>query len=384
MRKFRAPAALLAASSFALSGPAAADPAVFDSESDVIAALSSTFFVATGASDTANILVNRSRDVARRSLALLHSATTPAALAAAPAGMEFPCPNGGTMSARLKPTPPRTLTLGFAACAFHEYSTVWELTGPAEVKLSSASFTPQSVAGIRLGTVDTDFVNRLLVPETLSQFQAENFNLRVDGRIVVYAPPDTDYYSAFEYRLTGFFISDNGHQRDEYVADGINMRGERTFREYDDLVTYDYRYRYEGGTLSHEMTEFWSETTLKRTLAFGDLRTRFYQTARLSNDDATTTVDIDGDLDISMPDSEQHTGCPRGEYRFRTVRPLFVAEANYTPTQVVDGDVTINDSVTAVFTAFPRPTAHVFARGLGYFRYHDPIGGIPSESPCAW
>jgi hypothetical protein len=193
-----------------------------------------------------------------------------------------------------------------------------------------------------------------------------------------------DFFGPFEFRITGFMSADNGTTRTRYYADGVRMSGERTQRTLGDVMTWDYRTHYEGGVLGHEVVEFETGLARSRTSTLGDLRTRISLTYRPSNGDSTTTLDIDGDIDITMPADEVYAGCINGEYRFRTLRPLYVARANAAPTEVVDGDLRINDSLTALFTAFPRPTTHVFARGVGYFRYHEPLRGLPTALPCAW
>jgi hypothetical protein len=385
MTLIRPPAAWLALSTFAICGTAHADPAVFDSEDDVKIALSAPFAVAEGAGVPATILVGRARRTTIRALRILDAASTPDALAAAPAGVEFACPYGGAMTARLSATRPRLLTLNFAVCGYAVDGMVWDLTGPAEVRFTSATFSPKSVAEIRLGSTDTDLVERFFGFDHPNFPSIELQNLRVAGHIgLVEHPEMLDFFGPFEFRISGFMNIDDGTFRNRYYADNVYMNGERTQRNFGEWMTWDYRTHYEGGTLGHEVVEIETGVASTRTFEFGDLRTRTSLAHRPSNGDTTTTLDIDGDIDITMPAGEDYTGCVNGEYRFRTIRPLFVARANTSPTEVVDGDLRINDSLTALFTALPRPTTHVFARGVGYFRYHDPIRGLPTAAPCAW
>ena len=87
----------------------------------------------------------------------LDAATTVQALLAAPHGIVVTCSLGGTLTARMSRTAPRTVRFEWTDCQQTDLVGNYTQNGPAEATLLEASFSPKNLYGLRLGDAARDY-----------------------------------------------------------------------------------------------------------------------------------------------------------------------------------------------------------------------------------
>jgi len=133
----------------------------------------------------------------------LDAATTVQALLAAPHGIVVTCSLGGTLTARMSRTAPRTVRFEWTDCQQTDLVGNYTQNGPAEATLLEASFSPKNLYGLRLGDATRDHTELRLSPNgSPNGEQVTRRNQRFVGVIpqsMFGHEPDR-----FTYELTGF------------------------------------------------------------------------------------------------------------------------------------------------------------------------------------
>ena len=129
-------------------------------------------------------LLTDSRLIWLRTLGWLDAATTPAAVMNSHGGVSVPCPLGGSVLARLAKTGKRALRVTWTGCAFFDGSRNTVFDGPGELVLPSATFTPDQVRAMHLGTPEAHFKASYVLPDSPpGDSWVSEFNLHVTGCI---------------------------------------------------------------------------------------------------------------------------------------------------------------------------------------------------------
>ncbi|HTU65614.1 MAG TPA: hypothetical protein VMF52_06680, partial [Steroidobacteraceae bacterium] len=118
-----------------------------------------------------------------RTLGWLGAQTTPAAVAAARRGISVPCPGGGSVLATLPKSGKQVLRLTWTACAYADGSFSSSAQGQGEAQLPSATFTPDLVLSLHLGTLGEDLVISSTSTEEPGYRSEQLLNLHIDGRL---------------------------------------------------------------------------------------------------------------------------------------------------------------------------------------------------------
>ena len=135
---------------------AAGRPLPVDSPPAASRALAVAFDAADGVRSPWQTMMDESRLVASRSLALLDASTTPAQ---AVQGVTLACPLSGTLTAKLSRLPLRSLSITWSDCTSLEADdAVLSLDGPGELVLGANTFTPEFLLLLRLGAAEAPFV----------------------------------------------------------------------------------------------------------------------------------------------------------------------------------------------------------------------------------
>ena len=147
----------------------------------------------------------QARVIIERGFDQLEAATTVQALLAAPRGIVVSCPLGGTLTARMSRTVPRTVRFEWADCQQTDLVGNYTQNGPAEATLIEASFRPKNLYGMRLGDATRDHTESR--PRRNGVPYGEQV-LRRNQRFVGIIPQRMfDYENIpgrFTYELTGF------------------------------------------------------------------------------------------------------------------------------------------------------------------------------------
>jgi hypothetical protein len=135
----------------------------------------------------------------------LDAATTVQALLAAPHGIVVPCALGGTLTARMSRTVPRTVRFEWTDCQQTDLVGNYTQNGPAEATLLEASFSPKNLYGLRLGDATRDHTEAR--PRRDGSPNGEQVTRRNQRFVGVMPQRMFDYENIsarFTYELTGF------------------------------------------------------------------------------------------------------------------------------------------------------------------------------------
>jgi len=299
----------------------------------------------------------------------LEAATTVQDLLAAPRGIVVSCPLGGTLTARMSRSVPRTVRFEWADCEQTDLVGNYTQNGPAEATLIEASFSPKNLYGLRLGDASRDHTESR--PRRGGLPYGEEV-LRRNQRFVGIIPQRMfDYENIpgrFTYELTGFA------ERTQMLPDRVG--GVPSVELYP-FVTTNYadhalisRERLSGYDASqafyfHEDLEF----------AWGSLGLRIDNPQR-PNKPATSSTDefrglglriqnaidtpgislaFDGRLQVTRYES-RGLGCAVPDvFTYRTrIRPTLPPDVPL-GTAYAKGEVEVNGSTKITFTPLPLP-----------------------------
>ena len=271
--------------------------------------------------------VETSRQVARNTLQLLGSLTTPATLVQADSALSFNCPLAGNITARLPRNGPRLLRLSWTHCSISTspgYSIAYD--GEGDFLLPANTFTPDALLGLRLGSSLRDFTQmQHYQDETPGSVLRQSLNLSIAGRLPL-TRNGTLYIGSFAYVLNGRLDSHNEFPNPDpalppYVQD-----------EYNKATNYTV-----VGATTVDTTNLTTEDQLTVLLGSGDFRVdangvptglsssfraEGLRIRRTFDFHATTsTLTVDGKLDYHWPDYMGGT-CGDGLYNFHTLTPI--------------------------------------------------------------
>jgi hypothetical protein len=265
-------------------------------------------------------LLGYARKVAADTLGFLNDATTPTA---AMRGVTIPCPVSGSLTAKLARIGPRVLDVTWNDCK-SPFGQSWTYNGHGELVLSSASFTPDALLLLHLGTRDQDFVQSIGDDPT---FQVDFLiNLRALGRIPIKHAGDYFYTGPFIFTLDGVIDQRYTSSGSDpalppsithvfHTAENMLFYGATTIRStqpvLDDDVTIatgTFENRFEvTGYPAFAPTGFTAHNLRVRQLYFTD-------------GNGYSSVAFDGDVDYRW--DRPTSGCADGRYRFRTIEPI--------------------------------------------------------------
>lgn len=364
---FRAAAGAIAALVTASAGAA---PVVIDTQQKAAAAALTAhgFFLGDNVYLTLPVLVNGlsypSSDLVSRTLVFLANVTTPDALTATKGGMTVPCALGGSFKAKLPRDGSLTLHLDWTGCTFLRYPTdpqsVYTYTGPGTVQLLENSFTPTSVALVRLGSITADVVVTTHYTDEFSVSDStQTMNIRMAGSIpMTRLNPTSWFIGDFDYRVTGFYRQHDvstfafpGQQPEtssfdsSLVIEQAAVSGNRTGLggiEDEDLLVA-------RGTFTSESSSSYSPDPRSYSIVAHDLH--WYSTSDMATYDRVKT--LDGRADVTW--SANHgPGCLNGTYVFRTDQLL--EQSWYTGGVFLAGALKINNVLTLRYTSpYTRP-----------------------------
>ncbi|MET0207644.1 MAG: hypothetical protein ABW220_01310, partial [Burkholderiaceae bacterium] len=138
------------------------------------------------AANVLNTLDNMTRDarfLMLRTFNWLNAYTTPTAVAATRRGIAVPCPLGGNVLALLPKSGKQVLRLSWSNCRYFNGSQEWTLNGSGEAQLPSATFAPDYLLSLHLGTLGEDLVETTTYTEVAVNTTENMTNLHIDGRL---------------------------------------------------------------------------------------------------------------------------------------------------------------------------------------------------------
>ena len=278
---------------------------------------------------------------ARRALL---AATTPAALARTPGGITLACVRGGTLWARSTRAAPREIDIEFQDCVPY-VSLSWVANGPLHLSLRSDSFVLEEIDGMRLGTVDRNFVvtQNYEFPGSRLQYTWTH-NVVVQGRIdwPFHAQADLvpDRSQMHIHGTTSVQTRSERPGEEPWVgivintADNVNMSTSSTFGN-------DFEYEESQTTyLSGVITADEYPPTFRVTTT--------YEFAELSTSNAvdylawTESSTIQGGVRYTNVVANR-SSCQNGDYLFRTKAPLH--RPNLDSQAYDSGELVINRSL---------------------------------------
>ena len=349
---------------------AGAAPVVIDTQQKAAAAAltAHSFFLGDNVSLTLPVMLNGlsypSRDLVSHTLVFLANATTPDALTASKGGMTVPCALGGSFKAKLPRDGSLTLHLDWTGCTFLQYPTDPQLansyTGPGTVQLLENTFSPTSVALVRLGSIQADVVvTTHYADEFSSTDSTKSMNIRMAGSIpMTRLYPTSLFIGDFDYRVTGFLrqhdvstVTFPGLPPDtnsydyslviEQAAVSGNHPGPGGIDDEDLFVA--------RGTFTSESSSSYSPEPRSHSITAHDLH--WYSTSDLATYDRVKT--LDGRADVTW--SANHgPGCLNGAYVFRTDQLL--EQSWYTGAVFLAGALKVNNVLTLSYTSpYTRP-----------------------------
>jgi hypothetical protein len=305
-----------------------------------------------------------SRDLVGRTLEFLSAATTPDDLTSRKGGLTVACPLGGFVKAKLPRDGSLTLHLNWDGCSFLQYpnssDSAQTFTGPATVQLPDNTFTPSTVALLRLGSLTEDVIQtHEISDEYQTGVDTFTMNIRMAGLIPMTRPhPEAWYSGDFDYRISGFIRQfaegtshwpgvppQTGSGGDLVTVEQAAVRGSQTgYGGVEDADLF-----VERGKFSYESSSSDAPEPRSYSITAHDLH--WYSISDMSSYDRAKT--LDGRADITW--SANHgAGCLNGTYVFRTDRLL--EESWYTGGVILAGALNINNALTLRYTApYARP-----------------------------
>ena len=300
-----------------------------------------------------------SRDLVSRTLVFLADATTPGALTASKGGMTLPCALGGSFNARLPRDGSLTLHLEWTGCTFLQYPTdpqsATSYTGPGTVQLTENTFSPTTVALVRLGSITADVVATTHYADEFSSTDSTTtMNIRMAGSIpMTRLYPTSLFIGDFDYRITGFSRSHavstttfpghatrDQHLRYSLVIERAAVSGNRPgLGGIDDEDLFVAR-----GTFTSESSSSYSPEPRSHSITAHDLH--WYSTSDMATFDRMKT--LDGRADVTWS-ANSGAGCLNGTYVFRTDRLL--EQSWYTGAVFLAGALKVNNVLTLSYTS---------------------------------
>ena len=355
---FGAIAALVTAS-------AGAAPVVIDTQQKAAAAALTAhqFFLGDNVSLTLpsklNGLSYPSRDLVSRTLVFLANATTPDALTASKGGMTLPCALGGSFNARLPRDGSLTLHLEWIGCTFLQYPTdpqsATSYSGPGTVQLTENTFSPATVALVRLGSITADVVATTHYEDEFSSTDSTStMNIRMAGSIpMTRLYPTSLFIGDFDYRITGFSRShavstttfpgqppETSTFDSSLVIERAAVSGNHPgLGGIDDEDLFVAR-----GTFTSESSSSYSPEPRSHSITAHDLH--WYSISDMATYDRVKT--LDGRADVTWS-ANSGAGCLNGTYVFRTDQLL--EQSWYTGAVFLAGALKVNNVLTLSYTS---------------------------------
>jgi hypothetical protein len=377
-------AAALVAGALLTCATASAAPVAIDSEQKANAAVLSAQKALNSPKQEFDNMSGYARSIAESALLQLAAATTPIALINSRNGIAVACATSGNLSARMARTFPRVLKLQWQACTFDDIDgNAHVRNGNAEIILLSDSFAPEKVAGIRFGTLHSDFTDTRHIddPEQITD-ELRSVNLRMLGQIPMTRafPRFGVFVGEFAFEMTGF-IQDYFHaeipgqpvyeQTSRMSAEFVIASGATTYDSTRTHSVEDLRL-YFGKMTRSESGPTFPEVTSSYTIDGLKIR---YESDFVN---FSGSKSVDGRIEFQY--APRAGACLSGEYtiktRARLVSSLFSSRYD-------SGDLLINGSTTAQFFSaanvpptLPVPQLgmliHLDARNVGSFNYDTP------------
>jgi hypothetical protein len=305
-----------------------AAPVIIDSEQKAQAALVTTMGVPQQTTQELRGATDFARGKVEDALKQLAAATTPATLARSRDGIRLPCGVSGELAASLTRGYPRTLILRWSACRYVDIDGRSRgRDGLIEVLLLSDSFTPERVAGIRVGSATTDFLETRHIDEDGQITDESNYvNLRITGLIpMIRAFPLYGYFvGAFVYEQTGFT---RGVARYEYPI-GAPIQTSDSMLAFDHVMASGALTYNDAKTfLTENLQLHWGTVTREAAYTGSPDSTGSYTVDNLqlrSETDFTSWTQkqwLNGRIDYEWR-SDFPSACLSGPYSFRTTAPL--------------------------------------------------------------
>jgi hypothetical protein len=317
------------------------------------------------------------RSLAEPVLLALSGVTTPAALAAVPAGITVPCAVSGSIFARVTPGPVRVLRIEWLGCRTDpSFNAV--ANGPAELLFTGNSFAPAALLSLRLGDRLRDVTVDMPVTDNPRYGGSHvRWNVRIGGILPLRPAGDLGFFpgrlSALVdgiYEVTDFIRNrpDLGPpfypQIQLFAAQSLVIRREQasTFEDNRILLgSLDYRFQ--------------SPTTPTRTGRTYDLPYRYwdFQVKRTYAPSEPSAVQVNGRAQTRLGEFYGFTGCPTETFSYRTLTPWQLNPATF---MFDTGTLAVNDDTIAEFSIsgtepFVDLLGHIDigVQGLGDFHY---------------
>jgi hypothetical protein len=299
----------------------------------------------------------------------LDAATTVQALLAAPRGIVVTCPLGGTLTARMSRTVPRTVRFEWADCQQTDLVGNYTQNGPAEATLIEASFSPKNLYGLRLGDATRDHTEAR--PRRNGLPYGEQL-IRRNQRFVGIIPQRMfDYENIpgrFTYELTGFaeltqmrpdrvggvpsvelypFVTTN------YADHALISRERLSGYDANQVFYYHEDIGFAWGSLGFRIDN--PQRPNKPATSFTDEYRGLGLRIQNAIDGPVSDLAFDGKLQVTRYET-RGLGCAMPEvltYRTR-VRPTLPADVPI-GTAYAKGEVDVNGSTKITFTALPPP-----------------------------
>jgi hypothetical protein len=361
--------ALAAAMGMTVTVASSAAPVVIDTQQKAAAAAltAHNFFLGDNVSNTLPVLLNGlaqpTQNLVARTLGILANATTPDALSTSKGGMTVSCPLGGSVKAKLPRDGSLTLHLEWSECTFLNYSgdsSATTFTGPGTVQLLESTFSPTTVALLRLGSITSDVVATVRYQDEFSiDDQTHTMNIRMAGSIpMTRLNPNSWFIGDFDYRITGFY-----RQHDVSTLTLPQLPPETSTFDYSKVVEQaavsgsrtgiggieDGDLFVARGTFTSENSSSYAPEPRSYTIAAHALH--WYSVSEFPSYDRAKT--LDGRADVTW--SANHgAGCLNGTYVFRTDQLL--EQSWYTGQVLLAGALKINNALTLRYTSpYTRP-----------------------------
>jgi hypothetical protein len=315
-----------------------------------------TSFATGWTEGVAATMVSDSHEFAAHALSKLNAATTPAALRAMPTGIDLPCANG-SLTVRMPRRFPRVLNIEWNGCQRYQFFPQL-ITGPGQIMLLTDDFSPNHVAGIRLGsdTRDLSIVHDEQYPEEFSHTVITR-NVRMTGWIPMsweYRPEGSDraayFVSGFRHEISDRIPTDPAQPPAHYewrneLRNGLVMQLSQWANEQ---MYYDDEWRYVSGEYQSTSIEpYWGTNTTRWSV--DNLR------IRRVTDYANWSGNFSYDGDVSWTWHEAApAGCTDGRVSLHTRSPFTIPSLDDSGIRD-SGELVING--TATFRAYSSVTS---------------------------
>lgn len=402
---FRASSLLFA---MALSGVTLAAGGPITSQQVAARGVATSAIASSSLGDLDGAFVFVPRDIVNATLRQLQSATTFNALLAS-AGVSLPCAISGSLLARITQTRPTVLKLDWSQCVISQYGSRNTADGPIEVIWSGSTLSPASVASIRLGDANRDYVasSRPETPQPYYDGTTTYRNQRATGVLpVVLEFGDAGYFTG------RYLVEARGFVRRVQRMPEFNSAGEPSAEFYD----YESRTSTDGAILTGNYSVDGLNNVMEWGLIGGKVASSYTYPARPLHPIARTIEEwyrgtglvarrrwdnaageyfhsIDGKVEGDF-NAFWGLGCSGPDtFIYRTRKELGQSPYSYFVEQYDAGELSINGNTTATFTATGTQPyvdlighAAVKVQGLGTVNYDYPesilLGPILEAGRC--